>query len=50
MISTFLIIFGVLALLGAGSAGGACLITLLLKVFPGIMILIGIVMLATCSG
>lgn len=49
MISTFLIILGIMALFGSGDADDACFITLLLKVFPGLMILAGLLMLETCS-
>lgn len=49
MLSAFLIALGILALFGAGDAGDACLITLLLKVLPGLMIIVGILMLVTCS-
>lgn len=51
MITTFLIVLGVLALLGGGHAdvGDACLITLLLKVLPGLLIVGGILALTMCS-
>ena len=50
MLTTFLIVLGVLALFGVGSAGAACLITLLLKVLP-FLIIVGIVAsLAFCGG
>jgi len=50
MLVTFLIVLGILALLGAGDAGDACAITLLLKVLP-ILIFVGIfVLLMFCSG
>ena len=50
MLTTFLIVLGILALLGAGDAGDACAITLLLKVVP-FLIIVGIVAsLAFCGG
>ncbi|SHI81717.1 hypothetical protein [Fibrobacter sp. UWP2] len=50
MLVTFLIVLGILALFGAGDAGDACAITLLLKVLP-ILIFVGIfVFLTFCSG
>lgn len=51
MITTFLIVLGVLALLGGGSAdvGDACLITLLLKILPLLLIFGGILTLVMCS-
>ncbi|MBR2090512.1 MAG: hypothetical protein IJ905_09160 [Fibrobacter sp.] len=50
MLVTFLIVLGILALFGAGDAGDACAITLLLKVLP-FLIFVGIVMsLAFCGG
>jgi hypothetical protein len=50
MLVTFLIVLGILALFGAGDAGDACAITLLLKVLP-ILIFVGIaVSLAFCGG
>jgi hypothetical protein len=39
MQATFLIVLGILALFGAGDAGDACAITLLLKVEPFLIIL-----------
>ena len=49
-IHTFLIVLGILALLGAGDAGDACAITLLLKVLP-FLIIVGIVAsLVFCGG
>lgn len=51
MITTFLIVLGVLALLGGGHAdvGDACLVTLLLKLLPLLLIVAGILGLAMCS-
>ena len=50
MLTTFLIVLGILALLGAGGAGDACAITLLLKILP-FLIFVGIfVSLMFCSG
>ncbi len=34
MLTTFLIVLGILTLLGAGTAEDACVITLLLKILP----------------
>lgn len=51
MLATFLIILGVLALLGGtADIGDACLITLLLKILPVILLAAGILALAMCSG
>ena len=50
MLVTFLIVLGILALFGAGNAGDACAITLLLKVLP-FLIFVGIfASLMFCSG
>lgn len=49
MLTTFLIVLGILTLLGAGGAEDACLITLLIKVIPFLLILGGIFVLMTCS-
>lgn len=50
MLVTFLIVLGILALFGAGDAGDACAITLLLKVLP-FLIFVGIfASLMFCSG
>ena len=50
MLTTFLIVLGLLALFGAGDVGDACLITLLLKILP-FLIIVGIVAsLMFCSG
>ena len=50
MLTTFLIVLGILALLGAGDAGDACAITLLLKIVP-FLIIVGIATsLAFCGG
>lgn len=50
MLVTFLIVLGILALFGAGDAGDACAITLLLKVLP-FLIFVGILAsLMFCSG
>lgn len=50
MLTTFLIVLGILALFGAGDAGDACTITLLLKIVP-FLIIVGIVAsLAFCGG
>ena len=38
MLTTFLIVLGILALFGAGDAGDACAITLLLKIVPFLII------------
>ena len=51
MLATFLIVLGVLALLGGkADIGDACLITLLLKVLPIILLAAGILTFAMCSG
>ena len=42
MLTTFLIIFAVLAILGLGGVGDACAITLLLQILP-FLIIVGIV-------
>ena len=48
--TTFLIVLGILALLGAGDAEDACAITLLLKIVP-FLIIVGIVAsLMFCGG
>ena len=50
MLTTFLIVLAVLALFGAGDAGDACAITLLLKIEP-FLIIVGIAAsLAFCGG
>ena len=50
MLTTFLIVLGILALLGAGDAGDACAITLLLKIVP-FLVIVGIVAsLMFCGG
>lgn len=49
MLSSFLIILGILALFGAGGAEDARLIVILLKIIPIILIIAGIFMLVTCS-
>lgn len=50
MLTTFLIVLGILALFGAGDAGDACAIILLLKIVP-FLIIVGIVAsLAFCGG
>ncbi len=50
MLTTFLIVLGILALLGAGDAGDACAITLLLKVLPFLIIVGIVVVLVFCGG
>lgn len=50
MLTTFLIVLGILVLFGLGGAGDACLITLLLKILP-FLIIVGIVAsLMFCGG
>ena len=50
MLTTFLIVLGILALFGAGNAKDACAITLLLKVLP-FLIFVGIAeSLMFCGG
>lgn len=50
MLVTFLIELGILALFGAGDAGDACAVTLLLKIVP-FLIIVGIfASLMFCSG
>ncbi len=49
MISAFLIVLGILTLFGAGDAGDACLIVILLKLLPIILIAIGLLTLVMCS-
>lgn len=50
MLVTFLIILGILALFGAGDAGEACAITLLLKIVPFLIIVGILASLMFCSG
>ena len=50
MLITFLIVLGILVLFGAGDAEDACLITLLLKALPVLIIVGVIVSLAFCGG
>ena len=50
MLTTFLIVLGILALFGAGDAGDACAITLLLKILPFLAIAGIFVFLTFCSG
>lgn len=49
MLSTFLKVLGALTLLGSGDAKDACLITLLLKVLPVLLLMIAVIALATCN-
>jgi hypothetical protein len=50
MLTTFLIVLGILALLGAGDAGDACAITLLLKIVPFLIIVRIVASLMFCGG
>ena len=50
MLTTFLIVLGLLALFGTGDVGDARLITLLLKILPFLIIVGIVVSLMFCSG
>ena len=50
MLTTFLIVLGILALFGAGNAKDACAITLLLKIVPFLLIAGIFLLLAFCGG
>lgn len=49
MLATFLIVLGILTLFGSGDAGDACLIVILLKLLPILLIIAGVLGLAMCS-
>ena len=49
MISAFLIVLGILTLFGTGDVCDACLIVILLKLLPVILIAIGLLTLVMCS-
>lgn len=50
MLTTFLIVLGILALFGAGNAKDACAITLLLKILPFLAIAGIFASLMFCGG
>ncbi|MGM9983651.1 MAG: hypothetical protein ACI38O_03075 [Fibrobacter intestinalis] len=49
MLTTFLIVLGVLTLFGLGTAKDACAITLLLKILPFLLLVAIFLMIAFCS-
>ncbi len=49
MLTTFLIVLGILTLLGAGTAEDACAITLLLKILPILIVFVVIVFIVICK-